>query len=171
MTGSIGYAINDGIAYLRLSGAMRHDTAGGLEALIEQWFAADRASVSAVVIDLNQVGFLDSTAIGLLASIARELQARSLPKATVFSTQADINQLLRSLCLDQALDLVERATDGRSSSANASALPADAQCSGAAILKAHETLIYLNEGNRVAFQPVVELLRGELGKPQSEHTA
>jgi hypothetical protein len=46
---------------------------------------------------------------------------------------------------------------------SAGVLPANAQCSGAAILKAHETLIDLNEGNRVAFQPVVDLLRSELG--------
>jgi anti-anti-sigma factor len=166
MTGSIGYAINDGVGYLRLSGAMRHDTAGALEALIEQWFATDRAGVRAVVIDLNQVSFLDSTAIGLLASIARELRARCLPKATVFSTQTDINQLLRSLCLDQALTLVEQATDSRAPMPSGAAkAPPDvgAQCSGAAILKAHEVLMDLNDGNREAFQPVVDLLRGELG--------
>jgi anti-anti-sigma factor len=166
MTGSIGYAINDGIGYLRLSGAMRHENAGALETLIEQWFAADRAGVSAVVIDLNQVSFLDSTAIGLLASIARELQARGLPQATVFSTQADINQLLRSLCLDRSLTLVEQATDGSAPMVNGATLATDrapAACSAAAILRAHETLVGLNEGNREAFQPVVDLLRGELG--------
>lgn len=165
MTGAIGYAVDDGIGYLRLSGELRHHTAGALEALIEQWFGAGEPAVRAVAIDLNEIRFMDSTVIGLLASIARELAAHGLPRATVFSTQPDINQLLRSLCLDQAFSMVERATDGSASSANASELPADAQCSGAAILKAHETLIDLNEGNRIAFQPVVEILRGELGKP------
>jgi anti-anti-sigma factor len=163
MTDRIGCAVEHGTGYLRLCGELRHDTAGALEALIEQWFGADPAGVRAVVIDLNQIRFMDSTVIGLLASIARELQARELPKPTVFSTQTDINQLLRSLCLDRALTLVEQATDGSVSCLSAGVLPANAQCSGAAILKAHETLIDLNEGNRVAFQPVVDLLRSELG--------
>ncbi len=166
MTDSIGHAINDGIGYLRLSGALRHDTAGALEALIEQWFAADRAVVRAVVIDLNQVSFLDSTVIGLLASIARLLQAHNLPKATVFSTQADINQLLRSLCLDQIVTLVEQATDGSAPMAHGATVATDdavAQCTPVAILRAHEMLVGLNEGNREAFQPVVDQFRSELG--------
>jgi anti-anti-sigma factor len=166
MTDVIGYAVDDGVGYLRLTGAMRHDTAGVLETLIEQWFAADRVAVSAVVIDLNQASFLDSTVIGLLASIARQLQAHSLPVATVFSTQVDINQLLRSLCLDQVLTLVEQATDGSARLVNAATMATDgalAQCSAAAILRAHEMLVDLNEGNREAFQPVVDLLRSELG--------
>jgi anti-anti-sigma factor len=165
MTDAIGHAVDDGIGYLRLTGAMRHDTAGALEALVEQWFASDQVAVRAVVIDLNQASFLDSTVIGLLASIARQLQAHDLPKATVFSTQADINQLLRSLCLDQVLTLVEQATDGSATILDGAAMTpvgVGAQCSAAAILKAHEVLMNLNEGNRAAFQPVVDLLRVEL---------
>lgn len=168
MTDSIGYTINDGTGYLRLTGALRHDTAGALETLIDQWFGAGSVVVNAVVIDLNQASFMDSTVIGLLASIARELKAHGLPQATVFSTQPDINQLLRSLCLDQALMLVEQTTDGSAQRINGSgalAGSADAQCSAAAVLRAHEMLIGLNEGNRAAFQTVVDLLRGELGEP------
>lgn len=166
MTGAIGYAVKDGIGYLRLSGALRHDSAGALEALIERWFGAGQTAVRAVVVDLNETQFMDSTVIGLLASIARELASRGLPKATLFSTQADINQLLRSLCLDQALDLVECATSGDGAAAGPEAGTAGAagsQCSAAAILKAHEVLMSLNEGNRQKFEPVVDLLRVELG--------
>lgn len=163
MSAAVGCVIDDGVAYLKLHGELRHDNAGSLETLIEHWFEAGRCGVRAVVIDLNDVSFLDSTAIGLLAAIARELQIRKLPAPAVFSTHAEINQLLRSLRLDQAFTLVEKATDGRQLSTvpTSAALGADEvdQCSAAAILKAHETLIDLNEGNRAAFQPVVDLLR------------
>lgn len=169
MTDSIGFAIDDGVGYLRLSGSLRHDTAGELETLIEQWFGSGGQSVRAVVIDLNRATFMDSTVIGLLANIARELKSHGLPKATVFSTQHEINQLLRSLCLDQALVLVEQATTGdASAAANGIAAAGDlgTQCSAAAILKAHEMLIELNEGNRAAFQPVVDMFRQELAQPR-----
>ncbi len=169
MTDAIGHAVAAGVGYLRLSGDLRHDTAGALEALIEQWFAGNPAAVDSVVIDLNQARFMDSTVIGLLANIARELQVHGLPKATVFSTQTDINQLLRCLCLDQVFTLVEQATNGSVTTIEQTAMAADgadAHCSASAILKAHEVLVELNEGNREAFQPVVDLLRGELGRTQ-----
>lgn len=165
MTDAIGYAVAEGVGYLRLAGELRHDTAGALEALIDRWFGAGGSPLRGVVIDLNQASFMDSTVIGLLASIARELQARDLPRPTVFSTQAEVNQLLRSLRLDEALTLVEKDTDGGAlvgAVEPAPGAPSGAQCSGAAILKAHQTLIDLNEANRVTFQPVVDLLRQDL---------
>ena len=165
MTDAISSAVNDDVGYLRLSGELRHDTAGALETLIERWFDNDISPLRGVVVDLNEATFMDSTVIGLLASIARELQARDLPRPTVFSTKPEINQLLRSLRLDDALMLVERNTGAGAvvgTAERADAQEPDGQCSGAAILKAHQTLIDINEANRAAFQPVVDLFRKDL---------
>lgn len=166
MSDNVGCVIDDALLFLKLRGELRHDNAGSLEALIEHYFNAQACSIRGAVIDLNDVSFLDSTAIGLLAAIARELGARSLPAPTVFSTNPEINQLLRSLRLDQAFVLVEKATDGRQLCAvpgiTTCADSEPEQCSAAAILRAHETLIDINEGNRAAFQPVVDLLRQQI---------
>lgn len=167
MSDSVGCVIDGAVMYLKLRGELRHDNAGPLEALIEHCFGVEDCVVRGAVIDLNDVSFLDSTAIGLLAAIARELKSRNLAPPAVFSTNPEINQLLRSLRLDQAFTLVDRATDGRQSSAVAEFAPCPDgetdQCSAAAILRAHETLIDINEGNRAAFQPVVDLLRQQIG--------
>ena len=171
MSDAVGCVIGDGVVYLKLRGELRHDNAGSLEALFEHCFDADNNAIRGAVIDLNDVSFLDSTAIGLLAAIARELQARQLPPPTVFSTHQEINQLLRSLRLDRAFTLVDKATDGRQLSAVADLTQGsdgeNEQCSAAAILRAHETLIALNEGNRAAFGPVVDLIRQQL-RPADE---
>lgn len=166
MSDAVGCVIDAGVIYLKLRGELRHDNAGPLESLIEHCFESRPCTIRGAVIDLNDVSFLDSTAIGLLAAIARELRSHDLPPPTVFSTNPEINQLLRSLRLDQAFTLVDKATDGRQLSAVPELAPcpdgeAD-QCSAAAILRAHETLIDLNEGNRAAFQPVVDLLRQQI---------
>jgi anti-anti-sigma factor len=166
MSATMQHALEDGIAYLKLGGELRHDNAGALEGLLEHWFDPRTADVHGVVIDLNEARFMDSTVIGLLATIARELDARGLPRATVFSTDPEINHLLRSLCLDEVFVLVEQATDRRPQGPlQMDVTEGDAaHCHPDAILAAHEVLVALNEANRIAFQPVVELLRADLSR-------
>jgi anti-anti-sigma factor len=155
----IAHAHSAEVHFLKLGGELRHDNAAPLEQLIENWFAGEQDAVKAVVIDLNELQFMDSTVIGLLACIVRELAERDLPKATVFSTQPEINQLLHSLCLDEAVTLVEASSAPGSALSAAAVSDQPGQVSAANILRAHEQLIELNKANRAAFQPVVDLLR------------
>lgn len=167
MSEAIGYAAHEDVGYLKLAGELRHDTAAPLDALIERLFAPDELSIKAVVIDLTEVTFMDSTVIGLLASIARALLSRSLPAPTLFSTNPEINQLLTSLCLDQVFTIVDAPTDRPLGAVQVHAVRgecAERQCSSATILKAHEVLIEMNESNRDAFQSVVDLFRDEVGR-------
>jgi|CXWL01.1.fsa_nt_gi anti-anti-sigma factor len=168
MSDAIAYAVKDCVCFLKLSGELRHDSAGPLDTLIERLFATDGSGICAVMIDLNDVEFMDSTVIGLLAGIARELLSRDLPAPTLFSTNEDINELLRSLRFDDVFTLIDQRTD-RPLAAGAlrsvEELPGDQQhCSAATILKAHEALIEMNEANRDAFQSVVDLFRAEVGR-------
>lgn len=161
MSGTITCASDGSARILALSGELRHDNAAALEELIERWFESDDDAVTEVIIDLNALAFMDSTVIGLLAAIARGLKERGADKAVVFSTQREINQLLHSLRLDEVLTLVERDTM-QASGVVPDQLAAHGQVSGASILHAHERLMELSQSNRAAFQPVVDLLRGEL---------
>lgn len=167
MSAPVTYALIDGICYLRLQGELRHTDAAPLELLIERLFAGDAPVARAAVIDLNDCTFMDSTVLGLLASIARELQAHQLPRATVFCTQQEILTLLGCLCLARVFNVVQRATDP---TLGAALFPAEAvsedisgRRSAETILKAHEALIAIDEHNREAFQAVVDLFRAQLG--------
>ena len=160
MSDAIGYAVRDGVCYLKLSGELRHDSAGPLDALVERLYEQQGHEFSAVAIDLNQAVFMDSTVIGLLAGTAREQLARGLAAPTVFSTNPEINQLLQSLRLDEVFNVVEQATAPGAQDDKLSACEAQ-QCSAAGILRAHETLVELNEANRDKFQSVIDLFRDE----------
>lgn len=166
MSTPVTYALIDGICYLRLQGELRHTDAAPLELLIERLFAGDLPSARAAVIDLNDCTFMDSTILGLLASIARALQTHGLPRATLFCTQPEILTLLGCLCLTRVFHVLQRPTDPLLSAA---LFPADevaedseGRRSAETILKAHEALIAIDEHNRPAFQAVVDLFREQL---------
>lgn len=170
----ISHALRDRTCYLKLRGELRHDLAGPLDALLERLYAAEPAEVDDYVIDLTEACFMDSTMIGLLAGIAREQRNRGRPAPTVFTTHPEIDQLLCSLCLDEVFTLVRHPTDRPlppaelcvlASSPNGAGDPCADERAAETILRAHEALIELNEANREAFQPVVELFREQLGRP------
>ena len=70
--------------------------------------------------------------------------------------------LLFGLCLDQAFDIVQQATHHNVNMAGVSAQHYSEQQQGQMILRAHEALIALNEKNKSAFAPVVDLLKQQL---------
>ncbi len=166
MTETFQYHLHHGRGYLRLEGELRHDTAGELDAWVQALVATPDSPLRDVWIDLNQVSFMDSTAIGLLAEIAREMVARGLPAPTLISANAEINDLLTSLRFDEVFKLIEKGSDCivHPAEHDLRCTGDSSACSGKAILKAHEALIDLNDANRAAFQPVVDLFREQLDK-------
>jgi len=115
-----------------------------------------------LVVDLNQASFIDSTYIGLLAALARYAQQHQLAKPVLFCTVPAINELLLSLCFEQAFDLVQQSTDPDVDLTSVQAVPYSDQQKGQMILRAHEALIALNEQNKTQFQSVVDLLKQQL---------
>jgi anti-anti-sigma factor len=146
----------------KLRGELRHTNASALDDLIERLFRRNELGCAQVVIDLNDASFIDSTHIGLLASIARHCKAQGLPSPMLFSTHPEINEQLFGLRLDEVFRLVEQPTgQAVAFSAAASAEHSDADAAQM-ILRAHEALVELNEHNRSQFQPVVDLLRRQI---------
>ena len=163
MNASIACAGDGATRLLKLSGELRHDNAGALEDLIEQWFDHGDGAVNEVIIDLNDLTFMDSTVIGLLAAITRGLAEIDAGKPLVFSSGSEINALLRSLRLDEAMNLIDQpAQTPAISLSDCQDSESHEQVSGPSILRAHELLMGMSEENREAFEPVVELLRANL---------
>lgn len=169
----ISYAWDaEGVFYLQLRGELRLGMCCSLDSLIETVFEAQPLRVRAVVIDLTHASFMDSTMIGLLAGVARELKRLGLPRATVFSTHPEINQLLSCLCLEEVFTVVHQSTDqamdlgllATTQMQGADAGPESERHTAQVILKAHEALIGVNEANRPVFQSVVELFREQLNE-------
>jgi anti-anti-sigma factor len=132
-----------------------------MDDLVERLFS-QQLSCAQIVVDLNEASFMDSTHIGLLASLARYCQQQQLPKPTLFSTQAEVNELLFGLCLEQAFDIIQQPTHHTFDMTTVKAKSYSDQQQGQMILRAHQALITLNEKNRSEFQSVVELLKQQL---------
>lgn len=79
MTDQILFACVDQCCFFKLSGELRYTNASGMDDLVERLFSAELRCTQ-LVVDLNEASFMDSTYIGLLASLARYCQQQSLPK-------------------------------------------------------------------------------------------
>ena len=148
--------------YFKLTGELRYTNASGMDDLIEQLFEQEQPACAQVVVDLNEATFIDSTHIGLLASLARHSQQHRLPKPMLFSTNTEINQLLKGLCLETVFDFVEHPTNQAVELTPVQAEWHSDEDKGKMILRAHEALLDLSDKNRREFKPVVELLRKQL---------
>lgn len=155
------FACVDNCCYFKLRGELRYTNATGMDDLVERLFN-QQTGCSQVVVDLNDVSFMDSTYIGLLASLARYCQLQQLPRPTLFSTHAEVNELLFSLCLEQAFDIVQQPTHKVVAMTAIGTQEYSEQQQGQMILRAHEALIALNDSNKSQFQPVVDLLKQQL---------
>lgn len=155
------FACVEHCCFFKLRGELRYTNATGMDDLIERLFSA-QIQCNQLVVDLNEASFMDSTYIGLLASLARYCQQQDLPKPTLFSTHPLVNELLFSLCLDQAFDIVQQGTHEEFDMTSIKAQPYSDQQKGLMILHAHEALIALNEKNRSEFQSVVDVLKQQL---------
>lgn len=155
------FACVEHCCYFKLCGELRYTNATGMDDLVERLFSA-KLQCKQLVVDLNQASFMDSTYIGLLASLARYCQQQQLPKPTLFSTQPQVNELLFGLCLDQAFDIVQQPTHHAVDMSSVQAQPYSEQQKGLMILHAHEALIALNDKNRSEFQSVVDVLKQQL---------
>ncbi len=161
MTEQILFACVDQCCYFKLSGELRYTNASGMDDLVERLFSA-KIQCTQLVVDLNQASFMDSTYIGLLAGLARYAQQHQLAKPVLFCTVPAVNELLFSLCLDQAFDIVQQPTHHGVDMSSVQAVPYSDQQKGRMILHAHEALIALNEKNKTQFQSVVDLLKQQL---------
>lgn len=161
MTEQILFACVEHCCFFKLSGELRYTNATGMDDLVERLFSA-QIQCNQLVVDLNEASFMDSTYIGLLASMARYCQQQNLPKPTLFSTHALVNELLFSLCLDQAFDIVQQSTHEEFDMTSVTAQPYSDKQKGLMILHAHEALIALNEKNKAEFQSVVDILKQQL---------
>ncbi|WP_409523531.1 STAS domain-containing protein [Nitrincola sp. MINF-07-Sa-05] len=162
MQDQIFFTRHEGVCYFKLCGELRYTLASGLDDLIERLFKQDEIACSQVVIDLNEASFMDSTHVGLLASLARHCLSRGLPRPTLFSTHPEVNELLINLNLDQVFELVAQPTDQQVTFAAVDEADHTELDKARMILRAHEALLDLNDANRVAFQPVVDMLRKDV---------
>ncbi len=169
--GRVLYAKRDGTCVLRFEGAIRYTMAHALDAFIEELFAHDPPR--AVVADLSDAASIDSTGIGLLAKLASRQRNAGFGNPVLFSSNADMNEVISSVCLDEVFDMTERAPRPEAAEAEHEVQPTQPSEPQLAhtILEAHRALSELSEKNRVLFRDVVEGLSRDVERHQSADRA
>ena len=155
-SGKILHADHQGVHVLRYVGDIRYPISPSLEDFIERLFRAE--TPAGFVIDLCEATDIDSTNLGLLANLANRMRDCGAPQITIVCDEKGINELLASMGFDEIFNIV---VGNPIASAEGEEVPVEQPQSEAmarTVLKAHRTLMELNETNRSMFADVVKAL-------------
>jgi anti-anti-sigma factor len=157
--GRVLYAERDGTCGLRFEGPIRYTMAPSVDAFLGDLLRTRAPRM--ICADLSDIESIDSTGIGLLAKIAIGQRRAGRAKPLLFSSRSDINEMLRTVCLDDVFQMVDEAP---AAEVVATSIPVAASERELArtILEAHRLLCQLSEGNRALFRDVVDGLAKEL---------
>jgi anti-anti-sigma factor len=155
-TGRILHASQDGIHVLRFVGNIRYTLGHSLDHFLEELFAGP--TPAGFVIDLTATDSIDSTNLGILVRIAREMDNHGAPRVTIVSDRRDINALLSSMALDEVFDIVSRKPVPAGSERELPRKNADKASLSRTLLNAHRALMELSERNEETFRDLVAKL-------------
>jgi anti-anti-sigma factor len=154
--GKILHASHEGIHVLRFVGDIRYTMGHSLDRFVDRLFAGP--TPAGFVIDMTETDSIDSTNLGLLVRIAREMQNHNAPRVTIVSDRADINAVLTSMALEEVFDIVSRAAVHTGPERELPRKPVDKETLSRTLLKAHRALMELNERNEETFRELVAKL-------------
>ena len=160
--GKILHACHDGIHVLRFVGDIRYTLGHSLDRFLEGVFAGP--APAGFVIDLTATDCIDSTNLGLLVRIAREMDNHGAPRVTLISDRPDINAVLTSMALDGVFDIVSTSSVQAGGERVLPRKEADRESLSRTLLKAHRALMELNERNAETFRDVVAKLEQTASK-------
>ena len=163
------HAVHDGVHVLRLLGDMRYPLSPSLDHFLQRLFS--EVTPQGFVVDLTDTRSIDSTNLGLLVRIAKLMQRRSQPRVTIISNREEINEVLTCLGFDKVFNIVAHG-GGEPLAGKALALEeANDVAMLDTLLKAHQTLMNLNEQNKDLFRDVVAMLEKEQADKSSAPNA
>lgn len=159
--GSILHARHGSTCVLKLVGEIRYNLGYSFSAYLEQLFR--KADFDDILVDLTEASCIDSTCLGLLAKVANFTRERFDRKPILFSTRADITEVLDCIGFDQAFTICDKAEAlGEDIHEIASSNPGSERDLAQTVLEAHRILCEMNDANRAQFKDVVEAIRADL---------
>ncbi|MEN8108224.1 MAG: STAS domain-containing protein [Pseudomonadota bacterium] len=158
-SGSILHANHEGVVVLRFVGDIRYMLAPALDRFLDGAFS--EPGLAGFVIDLTGTDGIDSTCLGILARIAKRMEIHGRPRISIVSNRVEINEVLLSMGLDEVFEIVTSSVPETGNSQELAAGETDDATLARTLLKAHRTLMTLNEHNRELFREVVSTLERE----------
>ncbi len=157
--GKILFARKDTLLCIRLEGRITFALGTRFADFISQIFARD--DWGDIVVDLTGTASIDSTALGLLAKIARLLRQRREQSLVVISTSPRITGTLRNVGLERLMTITEPVGTPASHFTEVPARDASKSNHTRVVLDAHRELMALNKKNAAQFRSVVDFLEKE----------
>jgi anti-anti-sigma factor len=153
----IRYIIEGDLCFVRLTGAILHPQALDFDALVQH--VCRVGGPRQFVFDLTETEYMDSTILGVLATVARWASEQGLEPPILASPSADVAMVLSSMGFEHYFTIGDfrqqpDPTNLRSAPPVSSASPPKAQV----LLDAHRALMAMNAKNRDEFRDVEQLL-------------
>lgn len=152
------FAIHHGTYVLKFTGEVRAPMCATLDNFLERMF--NDAEISAILIDLTETEYIDSTALGLIAKTAVFLQMHNQRKPIILSTNQDITRILESMGFDQVFIVLACECHEKCLDELPEVEPSEQEMMEK-VISAHRVLMGLSEKNQATFQSLVEALELE----------
>jgi anti-anti-sigma factor len=157
-SGHILFAIHNGTYVLKFTGEVRAPMCATLDNFLERMFAD--TDLSAILVDLTETDYIDSTALGLIAKTSVFLQMQNQRKPIILSTNPDITRLLESMGFDQVFIILACECQENCLDELPEVEPSEQEMMEK-VISAHRVLMGLSEKNQATFQSLVEALELE----------
>ena len=155
-SGRVLHASKNDVHVLRFIGDIRYPMGPSIANYLEGIFSG--SPPAGFVIDLTETDSIDSTNLGLLVRVAKQMQAHSDQRIAIVSNHAEINSVLFSMALDEIFDIVEHSRLEAGPGQKISHETTDRESLQHTLIDAHHALMDLSEENRDLFKEVVESL-------------
>lgn len=158
--GTVCYAKQDHLYILKFIGEIRYTMSCSVDTFLDKLFAND--DFDNILIDLTETISIDSTNLGLLAKIANFVQKRFGHKATIISTNPDINGILDSVGFDQAFTICADRASCREAVQQLSIKDPSRAELAKTLFETHSRLSEMNKKNRETFKNVLDVFKNGL---------
>lgn len=157
------YGHHEQLSWLCFEGAIRYTEARELKAFLDQVVIPEMGDTT--VIDLSEVPSIDSTGLGLVASIGRHSLNQFSRRAVILCPEGQVAQCLRAMQFDKIFTLTAALDPPPNLAIEPVGGPPDpAEPLANVMLDAHKELSGVDERNKARFSEVVEVLEQEVSK-------
>lgn len=157
-SGHILFAVHNGTYVLKFTGEIRAPMCTTLDNFLDKMFVD--ASLSAILIDLTETEYIDSTALGLIAKTSVFLQMHNQRKPIILSTNPDISRVLESMGFDQVFIILACQSNEECLNELPEVEPSEHEMMEK-VISAHRVLMGLSEHNQATFKSLVDALEME----------
>ena len=115
-----------------------------------------KGEVSQFIFDLRETEYIDSTNLGIIASVLKYKTKKSSKKPILISTNNDINAILFSMSFDKIFEILNEYISAPDKYIDTADFIKDSRPPNEFILDSHKTLSNLNDNTKEKFTGIVE---------------